>query len=300
MGGSTCRGASPRVATRAHAELPAPHLMPHTRDHAIVRLGGGGAAQPSVDRLAVEEPLEIRVGGRSLSVTMRTPGGVAEDAELAAGFLLGEGIVRSAKDIVAVRPCPDGEGNIVDVLLAPDVAMDWARCTRHVFASSSCGLCGAATIDAIRKSLPPVGAAPRVSLELLASLPARLSETQVAFRLSGGVHAAGVFAADGALLVAREDIGRHNAVDKALGRLLLDGRLPASDRILLVSGRASFEIVQKALAAGIPIVAAVSAPSSLAVDLAEESGMTLVGFLRDGRCNVYAGEDSGLSVQGSG
>lgn len=282
--------------TRARSvRTPAVHLVTlrsmsrGTRRHAIERRHSSGAVQRCDDRLAVEEPLEIRVGGRSLSVTMRTPGGAGEDAELAVGFLLGEAIVRSAAEIVAVRPCPDAEGNIVDVLLAPGAALDWERCTRHVFASSSCGLCGSATIEAIRKSFPSIASDVSVSADLLASLPARLAEAQAAFALSGGVHAAGLFDSRGALLVAREDVGRHNAVDKVLGRRLLDGHLPASEHILLVSGRASFEIVQKALAAGVPIVAAVSAPSSLAVDLAEESGMTLVGFLRPGRCNLYAG-----------
>jgi FdhD protein len=216
---------------------------------------------------------------------MRTPG---HDVELAAGFLLGEGIVRRTDDILKIEPCgKNDDGNLVNVLLAPDVAVDFEKLTRHVFASSSCGLCGKASIDAVRTQFPKIESDAAVSADTLLSLPARMRAAQETFDKTGGLHAAAVFATDGRMLALREDVGRHNAVDKSVGRCLLDG--VALDRhVLLVSGRASFEILQKALAARIPIVAAVSAPSSLAVDFATDSGQTLVGFLREGRMNVYA------------
>jgi len=248
----------------------------------------GRRATPGDDELAAEEPLEIRVRGRAISVTMRTPG---HDAELAAGFLLTEGVIRSAADIEHTEHCAANEpGNILNIRLAPLVHVDFERLTRHVFASSSCGLCGKATIEALRSGgvCKPIVSEATITAAALSSLPARLREAQDAFARTGGLHAAGLFDTRGEPIVIREDIGRHNAVDKVIGRSLLNDRLPLSDTALLVSGRASFEIMQKACAAGIPIVAAVSAPSSLAAEFAEEMGQTLVGFLRDGRMNIYS------------
>lgn len=247
------------------------------------------------DDLAVEEPLEIRVDGRAVAVTMRTPG---HDEELAAGFLLTEGVVARREDIVAIAPAAAKRGggtepNIVDVKLARPDAVDFARLTRHVFTASSCGLCGKATISAVQAKHPAIeaDAGPRVASGTLATLPAALAAAQETFHRTGGLHATGLFSADGKLLVSREDVGRHNAVDKVIGHALLSGRIAPSEVVLLVSGRVAFEIVQKALAARIAFIAAISAPTSLAVDFARSSGQTLVGFLRDGRMNVYAGAD---------
>jgi FdhD protein len=255
----------------------------------VVRWKPGQLALEARDQLAVEEPLEIRVGGRSVAVTMRTPG---HDKELAAGFLLSEGIVRSPSDITAIAHCQQGEaaqhGNVLNVFLAPGVTFDAAQLTRHVFASSSCGLCGKASIESIHHHFPPVPATVRMAAERVWQMPDQLRSAQSAFERTGGLHAAGLFSACGQLKLAREDVGRHNAVDKVVGRCLLDGRWPLDSSILLVSGRASFEIMQKALAARIQIVAAVSAPSSLAVELALESGQTLIGFLRDQGMNIYS------------
>lgn len=241
------------------------------------------------DRLAAEEPLEIRVAGRSIAVAMRTPG---HDDELAAGFLLTEGVIHRADEVFEIARCPDldpsAAGNVIDVTLAPGHGADLDALTRHVFTSSSCGVCGKATIDSVFQHFPPVTSDLRVSPATLLSLPATLRQAQATFEKTGGLHASALFDADGRLELLREDVGRHNALDKVIGRALLDGRLPLHDRILLVSGRLSFELIQKALAAGIPIVAAISAPSSLAVDLARHSGQTLVGFLREGGFNLYS------------
>lgn len=242
-----------------------------------------------MDSVASEEPLEIRVETRSVSVTMRTPG---HDDELAAGFLVGEGLLRRPGDLRAIRPYPRNEsGNVVDVFLAESASCDFGSLTRHVFASSSCGLCGRSSIDTLRRRFPPAAHEFQVDPGVLLGLPGRLRESQAGFAASGGLHAAALFAPDGCLWVLREDVGRHNAVDKVIGRRFLDGAFPLGAAVLLVSGRVSFEIVQKALAAGIAMVAAVSAPSSLAVEFARESGQTLVGFLRDGRFNVYTGAE---------
>ncbi len=261
----------------------------------VQRRQAGVAAVDERDDLAVEEPLEIRVEGRPVAVTMRTPG---HDEELAAGFLLTEGVVARREDIVAIRPVTAKNGgglepNIVDVRLTRPEAVDFARLTRHVFTASSCGLCGKATIAAVQAKMPAIGpdVGPRVSAKVLAAMPATLGAAQETFQRTGGLHATGLFAADGRLLVSREDVGRHNAVDKVIGHLLLTGEWDPSEVILLVSGRVAFEIVQKALAARIALVAAISAPTSLAVDFARAGGQTLVGFLRDGRMNVYAGAD---------
>ncbi len=246
----------------------------------------GKTAQQADDELACEEPLEIRVRGRAISVTMRTPG---HDEELAVGFLLTEGIIHHHDDVLNVELCPrNEEGNLVNVTLAPEVYVDFAKLTRHVFASSSCGLCGKATIDAVRSRLPAIKSDVTVTASILSLLPQIMRQTQATFDRTGGLHAAAVFTATGELLVLREDVGRHNAVDKVLGHGLLQGSGPFDKHVLLVSGRTSFEILQKALAGRIPIVAAVSAPSSLAAEFANESGQTLVGFLRGERMNIYA------------
>ena len=251
----------------------------------IVRWTLDRGPEAADDELAVEEPLEIQVETRPISVTMRTPG---HDEELAAGFLITEGVLDDLKQIRAIRPYPRNEkGNAINVLLREDVIVDLARLTRHVFSSSSCGLCGKATIDAIHSHFPPIISHLSLSAHTLRQLPAKMRAAQASFERTGGLHAAALINTEGQLLVLREDIGRHNAVDKVLGHALLYGVMDPSQAILLVSGRASFEILQKSLAGKIPIIAAVSAPSSLAVEFAEASGQTLIGFLREDRFNVY-------------
>jgi len=255
----------------------------------------GAARSERADALATEEPLEIRAqgprqDGQRVAVTMRTPGG---DFELAAGFLFTEGLV-TADDVRRVAYCDDLDDeeqqyNVVTVTLGRP--FDAERLSRNFFATSSCGVCGKASLDdiAVRCDVVPSGFT--VDADVLVSLPSRLREAQRVFDRTGGLHAAGLFDADGTLLSVREDVGRHNAVDKVIGEQLLAGRVPLSDRVLQVSGRASFEIVQKAAVAGIPVVSAVSAPSSLAVDAGERLGVTVVGFVRDGRCNIYSHPD---------
>ena len=263
--------------------------------HPIRKIKAGQPDAETTDELADEEPLEIRVNGKAVSVTMRTPGEgddrTAHDAELAAGFLLSEGIIQSKEDLDRIEPCGRHQNdlNVLNVFLSPGCVFDPQSLTRHVFASSSCGLCGKATIDAIHQQFPPVYADAPVTADVLLGLPDTLRQAQATFARTGGLHAAALFDRTGQVLVAREDIGRHNAVDKVIGHALQHGWSP-DNHILLVSGRASFEIMQKALAARVPVVAAVSAPSSLAVDFACDSGQTLVGFLREGRMNVYAGQ----------
>jgi FdhD protein len=252
----------------------------------ILRYQVGRLPESARDELSVEEPLEIRVGNRAVSVTMRTPG---HDDELTAGFLLTEGVIHSRSDVMSIEPCAAArEGNVVNVKPSPTAAIDFDKLTRHVFASSSCGVCGKATIDSIHARFEPVDSNVTVDAQTLLALPEKLRQAQSTFARTGGLHAAGLFTSAGELIVAREDVGRHNAVDKVLGYGFLNGLLPFDRHVLLVSGRASFEIMQKALAGRIPIVAAVSAPSSLAVDFAAESGMTLIGFLRAGRMNIYS------------
>ena len=240
------------------------------------------------DVLAAEEPLEIRLNGEPVAVTMRTPG---HDTELAVGFLLGEGIVqpRQIANVMECRP-DEGDGGIADVKLgAGETASGgWQR---NFYATSSCGVCGKTSIDAVRVAAGAVPDGPAVDREVLQGLPETLRAAQRVFDRTGGLHAAGLFTPNGELEVLREDVGRHNAVDKVVGRSSLDERLPLNDRVLLVSGRVSFEIVQKALVAGIPFLAAISAPSTLAVRLARETNMTVVGFLRPGGFNVYAGPE---------
>ncbi len=259
-----------------------------TREVALTRWADGVGA-PARDAVACEEPLEIQVRGASLAVVMRTPG---HDAELVRGFLITERIVRAADEIVSVRHCrvvadPAAEDNVVAVGLRDDVVLDLEALRRNLFANASCGVCGKASLDAALAVAPPLDDAARFPAAWFAPLPDRLAAAQPAFARTGGLHAAGLFAGDGTLLVAREDIGRHNAVDKVVGWALEHGRVPLAGHVLLVSGRISFEIAQKALAARIPVVAAISAPSSLAIDLAERAALTLVAFLRNGRFNVY-------------
>jgi FdhD protein len=248
------------------------------------------------DTLAVEEPMELRVGGKALAVTMRTPGG---DVELAHGFLLSEGVIGSREDVATARYCDgvDDTGrntyNVLDVTLATHVPPPDVGVERNFYTTSSCGVCGKAALDAVKLKtrFDPSGADLSLSAEVLAELPDALRQQQRVFASTGGLHAAALFDPDGSLLVVREDVGRHNAVDKVIGWALLEDRVPLSSCGLLVSGRASFELVQKAAMAGVPVLAAVSAPSSLAVELAEEHGMTLVGFLRGESMNVYCGAE---------
>ncbi len=245
------------------------------------------------DTVAAEEPLEIRVAGAPLAVTMRTPG---DDFDLVHGFLQTEGVITGADDIAGLRYCDsvDADGrntyNVVDVDLAPGVALPETGVDRNFYTTSSCGVCGKASIDAIRTRSRYAIAADgmRVPLEVLLALPERLRGRQQVFDRTGGLHAAGLFTADGELVALREDVGRHNAVDKVIGDAVRAGRLPLAGHVLMVSGRASFELLQKAAMAGIPMLAAVSAPSSLAVELAREVGLTMVGFLRGDGCNVYS------------
>jgi FdhD protein len=265
-----------------------------------IRRRRDGREGHSVDVVAAEEPLEIRLGGERVAVTMRTPA-PGEDIELAVGFLSGEGIIDPA-EVETVRECPpQADGGVVDVILRAGVAPagGWQR---NFYATSSCGVCGKASIEAVRVAAPAVPDGPAVSPEVISSLPDRLRSKQRVFDRTGGLHAAGIFTADGELLILREDVGRHNAVDKVIGRALLRSDVLDRAAVLQVSGRASFELVQKALVAGIPILTAVSAPSSLAVRLARDANMTLVGFLRETGFNVYAGERrvSGIPAAAAG
>lgn len=251
-----------------------------------------GVRSERPDTLATEEPMEIRVAGpgqeaRAVSVTMRTPGG---DYELAVGFLFTEGLIMPA-EVTRVAYCDDLDGeeqryNVVTVTLTRPFDHDALR--RNFYATSSCGICGKAALDDVEVHCAPVGPGPQVRADVLVDLPERLRAKQRVFERTGGLHAAGLFSPQGELLSLREDVGRHNAVDKVIGEALLRDALPLSDRVLQVSGRLSFEIVQKAAMAGIPVLSAVSAPSSLAVEAGERFGMTVVGFVRDGRCNVYS------------
>ncbi|WGD39563.1 formate dehydrogenase accessory sulfurtransferase FdhD [Streptomyces cathayae] len=267
-----------------------------TERRKVVRIRDG-VVSTRPDTLVTEEPLEIRLNGKPLAITMRTPG---DDFALAVGFLVSEGVLATASDLRNVVYCAgatsDGVNtyNVVDVQTAPGVRIPDITLERNVYTTSSCGLCGKASLDAVRTTTRhPIADSPplRLTLELLAGLPDRLRASQQVFDRTGGLHAAALFDEDGELLDVREDVGRHNAVDKLVGRALQHGNLPLSRTVLMVSGRASFELAQKAVMAGIPVLAAVSAPSSLAVDLAAETGLTLVGFLRGSSMNVYAGED---------
>ena len=252
-----------------------------------------GKSRRKEDFLAAEEPLEIRIGEDPLSVTMRTPG---HDLELAAGFLLTEGLIQRRAQIVALEAdagiAAENRGNVVLAKLAPEAAPDFEKMRRHFFAASSCGICGKASIDSVRaRTLVAPNPDFLLDPEVLVRLPEKLRESQAVFGRTGGLHAAALFDGAGELLVLREDIGRHNAVDKVIGWALLEERVPLGNTMLLVSGRGGFEIVQKAIVAGLPVVASVSAPSSLAVQLARELGQTLIGFLRGRRFVIYAGEE---------
>jgi FdhD protein len=249
----------------------------------IIRRKGDGELEYLPDELTIEEPLEICIGSEVVATTMRTPG---HDDELGAGFLLSEALVREREEIARISSHRD---NRVIIDLRDGVELRLSARKRFGTISSSCGLCGKRSIDDIRQNFPPITSNQiRVDIEILLSLPEKLRNAQSDFARTGGIHAAGIFDVDGELKIAREDIGRHNAVDKAIGRAFLNGSVPLKQHLLLVSGRASFEIVQKALAAGIPIVAAVSAPSSLAVTFARENNQTLIGFLRPPSFNIYA------------
>jgi FdhD protein len=260
----------------------------------VLRLGGPADVRRP-DTLVVEEPLEIRVAGRPMAITMRTPG---DDMDLAAGFLVSEGVISEAGHLRAMRFCADAKAeegntyNILDVDLAAGVTPPDPSLERSFYTTSSCGLCGKASLDAVRTQTRfNVADDPlTISAEIITRLPDRLREAQRVFDRTGGLHAAGLFSGDGELLVLREDVGRHNAVDKVVGWALREGCLPLRSTVLLVSGRASFELTQKAWMAGAPVLAAVSAPSSLSVDLAAEAGMTLIGFLRGQTMNVYTGD----------
>jgi FdhD protein len=249
----------------------------------IIRRKRDGHLEYLADNLTIEEPLEIRVHGKVVATTMRTPG---HDKELAAGFLISEAIVRNGGEITSMFASGD---NRVDVELKHGVKLKLNSTKRLSTISSSCGLCGKTSIDAIRQNFPVIRSTDiRIDVQTLFSLPEKLRTAQSDFAHTGGIHAAGIFNAKGELKIAREDIGRHNAVDKVIGCAFLDELLPLDKHLLLVSGRASFEIMQKALAAGVPIVAAVSAPSSLAVEFARESNQTLIGFLRPPSLNIYS------------
>jgi FdhD protein len=258
------------------------------RSVAIARVESG-SARAARDRVAREEPLQIEVGATAVAVLMRTPG---HDRELALGFLVTEGVVRGSGEVASlahasVVPDREAAGNVVRVTLGPGVHFDAEALRRNLFTSSSCGVCGKATLESALRTSPPLEDAARFAPDFFPGLPDALRAAQSVFDETGGLHAAGLFDADGKLLVVREDVGRHNAVDKAIGWAADRGRLPLAGHALMVSGRLSFEIVQKALAARIPAVAAVSAPSSLAVELAERAGMLLVGFLRGSAFNAY-------------
>ena len=266
----------------------------------IQKVSGAGPPVSASDQLAAEEPLEIRVGyeidgarqHRTLSVTMRTPG---HDEELAAGFLLTEGMIQDKTDLLGIIPCPDVKkeeeaGNVVRAELAAHVKVDFAAMERHFYTSSSCGVCGKTSIDAVRTASCPVlpAAGPYLRADVVHQLPTRLRAAQAGFEQTGGQHASALFSPAGELLLLREDVGRHNALDKVIGAALLAGWLPLQQHVLLVSGRVSFELVQKAAAAGIGVLAAVGAPSSLAIQAAESFGMTVLGFVRNERFNIYS------------
>jgi FdhD protein len=252
-----------------------------------------GTFAEKADDLATEEPLEIRIEGQSVAVLMRTPG---NDRELAAGFLVSENIVRKADDVFEITVCGENaagtdETNVVNVTLKNPACFDAAKFSRNLISSSSCGICGKASIESITKQFAPIKSEIKIAGALLSDLPARLAEAQKTFQLTGGLHACALFEKDGTLIALREDVGRHNALDKLIGYALLQNSLPLHRQVLLLSGRVSFEMVQKALAAGIAIIAAISAPTSLAVEFARANNQTLVGFLRGSEMNIYAGAE---------
>jgi len=271
------------------ARAPVNGSSPGIRDVAISRFG---EAAPARDRVAVEEPMEVRVNGASFAVIMRTPGA---DRDLAAGFLLAEDVIRSRDEIGTIEYCEDvtdeGRGNTINVTVTGDAVERLSVRLgerRQVMMTASCGLCGRLTIESLQARVRTVGGDWTVSAGVIASLPDRLRGSQPVFESTGGLHGAGLFDRSGQLELSAEDVGRHNAVDKIAGRTLLEGRHPLEASILMVSGRTSFELVQKALLAGVPVLAAVSAPSSLAIELAERSNITLCGFVRGSRFNIYS------------
>ncbi len=271
------------------------HTVDATRDevreHRALRWRSGKTSERD-EKLAVEEPLEIRLAGRRFTLTMRTPG---HDEELAAGFIFAEGFVNDPSELGEIRRVRGRKGapepNAIDIVLNVPADGLRSRLKRNFVMSSSCGVCGKTSIDSIRRRVAPASDSARVSPAILLALPEKLRASQRVFAATGGLHGAAIFSLDGTILAIREDVGRHNAVDKVIGYALTNAMVPLAQHIMMVSGRLSFEIVQKAAAAGVPILAAVSAPSSLAVELAEEIGTTLVGFLRDGSFNIYSRPD---------
>ena len=282
-----------KTDSRRSSQASPPSVPVRDVDITPVHEWNDGRLRAQQDYLAAEEPLEIRINGHPLSVTMRTPG---HDLELAAGFLFTEGIIARADQIVSIEhasKCKATErGNIVDVKLAPDAEWDFEKSRRNFFATSSCGICGKASIEAVRaRGVRPANANCHVSAATICSMPEKLRAQQQNFARTGGLHAAALFTASGDLLAEREDIGRHNAVDKIAGWALRENKLPLAECVLLVSGRGGFEIVQKAAVAGVSVVASVSACSSLAVQFAREMRMTLIGFVRGSRFVIYCGDD---------
>jgi FdhD protein len=255
----------------------------------VIRVRGGAPRDEVDDAAAAEEPLEIRLHDRPFAVVMRTPGA---DRELTAGFLLAERVIRGADDLGAIAHCRDADReNVVNVTLdgrSPEAVAELLASRRNVTTTSSCGLCGRQTIESLAADVPPISESWTMTAQAISSLPATLRARQTVFDDTGGLHAAGLFTRDGALVDVAEDVGRHNAVDKIVGRMLLRDALPLAEHVLCVSGRTSYEIVQKAVVAGVPVVAAVSAPSSLAIELADASGVTLIGFVRGDSFNIYA------------
>lgn len=285
-GGAGPENAAGELTGDSGGERDSLTLVEPTEPRSVLRVGPDGS-RPVEDHLAAEAPLEIRLGHTPIAVLMRTPG---DEADLAVGFAITEGIVLRPGEIAGVTPVPDDrEGNRWEMLPAEGVAIDPDQFRRNLYTTSSCGVCGKASIDAVRIASPPLPEGPVVRRTVLLRLPERMRAAQESFRLTGGLHAAAAFSPDGELIALREDIGRHNAVDKVVGALAVRS-WPLSELILLVSGRISFEMVQKAAVAGISFVCGVSAASSLAVDLARELGVTVVGFLREDEFNVYAGE----------
>ncbi len=258
-----------------------------SRSESMLRYSTGAASKDQPDEIAAEEPLEIRVESHSIAVVMRTPG---HDRELAAGFLFTENLIRTPADIFEITQCGSaGQDNVINITLRNPQAFDPAKLTRHVFSSSSCGICSKATIEAVRQFFPPIHDSAVLPAQTLLKFPSRLRAKQETFNRTGGLHACALFDLNGELQALREDVGRHNALDKLIGRAVLDDQLPLHGRVLFLSGRVSFEMMQKALAAGIPIVAAISAPTSLAVEFARESNQTLIGFVRGETMNIYTG-----------
>ncbi len=266
-------------------------MSPSNRSPAtrVVRVRLNGTREERPDVLSSEQPLELRLKGEGIAIVMRTPG---SDRELAAGFALTEGLIETPDQLIEVSHCRRGTAehpeNIINLFLDPKTPVDLERLSRHVFASSSCGICGKASIEAIQNNWPPIESSFSIRSRTLLALPERLRKAQEQFEQTGGLHAAALFTSEGQLVCLREDVGRHNAVDKVIGWSVLNGSFPPDHHLLLVSGRTSFEIMQKALAARIPLVAAISAPSSLAVEFAQENHQTLVGFLRESTFNIYA------------